>query len=116
MISGKRMISDASLIEADASMDSLIKREDGDPDARALKMYEQRYHDFKEGKKEQKVSNQTHASKTDPDATLVSRKGYYKKLNYKKHYSIDADSRMIVDCHATTGSKHEFVNFKFNAT
>lgn len=107
IISGKRMISDASLVEADASMDSLVKREDGDPDARELKLYEQRYHDFKEGKKERKVSNQTHVSKTDPDATLVSRKGYYKKLNYKTHYSIDADSRMIVDCHATTGSKHE---------
>lgn len=68
------MISDASLIEADASINSVVEREDADPNARALKNYEQRYHDFKEGKKQRKFSNQTHVSKTDPDATLVSKK------------------------------------------
>jgi transposase len=107
IINGKRMMSDASLVEANASMGSLIKREDGDPNAKELKKYERRYHDFNEGKKERKFSNQTHVSKTDPDATFVSRKSHYKKLNYKTHYSIDADSRIIVDCYATTGSKHE---------
>jgi len=107
IISGKRMISDASLVEADAAMDSLVERECSDPVSRELKAYERRYHDFKEGRRERKVSNQTHVSKTDPDSTLVSKGSAYKKLSYKTHYSIDADSRMIVDCHATTGSKHE---------
>ena len=41
------MISDASLVEADAAMDSLVEREDSDPEARKLKAYECRYHDFK---------------------------------------------------------------------
>ena len=91
------MISDASLVE----------RECSDPESRELKAYERRYHDFKEGRRERKVSNQTHVSKTDPDSTLVSKGPAYKKLSYKTHYSIDADSHMIVDCHATTGSKHE---------
>lgn len=107
IIKGQRMISEASLFEANADMDSLVEREKGDPNARELKLYDQRYHDFKEGKKQRKVSNQTHASKTDPDASLVSRKSHYRKLCYKTHYSIDAHSRMITDCHATTGARHE---------
>lgn len=125
LIQGKSMISDASLIEADASIDSLVEREDADPNARALKNYEQRYHNFKEGKKQRKFSNQTHVSKTDPDATLVSKKTKYNKLCYKVHYSIDAKSRVITDCFTTTGARHECIvlperigyqleNFKFN--
>ena len=93
--------------EANASMDSLVERTDADPNARELKLYERRYHDFHEGIKQRKVSNQTHVSATDPDATLVSRKGYYRKLCLKTHYTIDADTRIITDCYAATGSKHE---------
>jgi len=107
VIPGKRLIVDASLVDADASLDSMVPREEADPDARALKAYEQRCHDFKEGKKQRKVSNQTHVSRTDPDATLVSRTSSYRKLSYKAHVSIDAKHRFIVDCHATTGSRHE---------
>ena len=108
IISGKRIISDARLVEADAAMDSLVEREDSDPEARQLKAYECRYHDFKEGKRERKISNQTHVSKTDPDSTLVSKGSTYKKLSYKTHYWIAADSSMIVDCYATTDSRYEY--------
>jgi transposase len=106
MIKGQRMISDANLFEANAGMNSLIKREDSGPNAKKiLKRYAQRYHDFKEGRKPRKVSNQTHVSKTDPQASLVSRKRVYRKLCYKTHYSIDAPSRIITDCHSTTGAR-----------
>lgn len=107
VVKGKSMMSDASLVEANASLDSLVQREDGDPNARALKMYERQYHDFKEGKKQRTVSNQTHVSRTDPDATMVSRQGYHRKLTHKVHYSMDAKSRIITDCYVTTGAKHE---------
>ena len=107
IIKGKQLITDASLIEADASIDSMVERDDADPDARALKNYQQRYHDFREGKKQRRLSNQTHVSHSDPDATLVSRKGSYRKMAYKVHYTIDGDSRIITDCHGTTGSTHE---------
>ncbi|MEW8410633.1 MAG: transposase [Candidatus Thiodiazotropha sp.] len=46
-------------------------------------------------------------SHSDPEATLVSRKGTYRKMAYKVHYTIDGDSRIITDRHGTTGSKHE---------
>ncbi len=106
-IRGRRIIADASLVEADAAIDSLVERDDADPNARALKHYEHRYHDFKVGKRRRKLANQTHVSASDPDATLVSRPGAHKKLSYKAHFSADADSRMITDCHATTGARHE---------
>lgn len=69
-----------------------------------LKNYDSRYHDFREGKKERKFSNQTHLSVTDSDVT-ISRKNSYKKLRYKTHYSIDADSQVIINCYATIDSK-----------
>lgn len=106
-IRGRRILVDASLVEADASMDSLVEREDGDPNARELKSYERRYHDYKKGKRLRKLANQTHVSATDPDATLVSRPGVHKKLCYKVHLSADAQSRLVTDCHATTGARHE---------
>ncbi len=80
LIIGKRVISDASMVEANASMDSLVLRDKSDPDLGPLKNYQNRYHDFKEGKKCRKVSNQTHVSCTDPDATMVSHKNLNEKL------------------------------------
>ena len=47
LVKGKRIIADATLIEADASLDSMVKREEGDVGFRELKTYERRYHDFK---------------------------------------------------------------------
>lgn len=107
LVPGKRVIVDATLVEADASLDSMVGRKDGDPEARELKNYEKRYHDFREGDKKRKMSNQTHVSTTDPDATMVSRKGSYMKLSYKAHYSVDAKNRIVMDCHVTTGARHE---------
>lgn len=106
-IRGCRVVADASLVHADASVDSMVERDEGDPNARALKHYEHRYHDFKQGTRTRKLANQTHVSASDPDATLVSRPGVYKKLCYKVHVCADADSRLITDCHATTGARHE---------
>ena len=57
--------------------------------------------------KREPVSNRTHVSKVDSDATLVNRPGYPRKLYHKVHYCIDAKSRVITDCHVTTGACHE---------
>ena len=105
-IRGGRIVADASLVEADAAVDSLVERDDTDPDARTLKNYERNYHDFRAGQRRRKYANQTHVSSSDRDASLVSRRDGYKKRCYKAHFSADADSRMITDCHATTGARH----------
>ena len=57
--------------------------------------------------KRERVSNRTHVSKVDCDATLVNRAGYPMGLYHKVHYCIDASSRVITDCHVTTGAHHE---------
>ena len=106
-IHGRRIVADASLVQADASVDSMVEREDADPSARELKNYEHRYHDFRAGKRVRKIANQTHVSASDRDATLVSRPGVHRKLCYKVHFSADAESRMVTDCYATTGARHE---------
>ncbi|MEW8022591.1 MAG: transposase [Candidatus Thiodiazotropha sp.] len=104
LVSGKKLISDASLIDANASIDSMVERPDGDPDAKALKNYQQRYHDFREGKKQRRVSNQTHISHSDPEATLVSRKGMYRKMAYKVHTRLTETAESLLTATALLAS------------
>ena len=57
--------------------------------------------------KRERISNRTHVSPVDRDATLVNRAGYPMGLYQKVHYCIDVSSRVITDCHVTTGADHE---------
>lgn len=57
-----------------------------------------------EGKK---ISNKTHVSVSDPEASLSGKAFEAKSLAYKTHHAIDASSRVIVDCHVTTGAASE---------
>lgn len=91
-VSGKRIMMDSSLVEANASINSLKERDDPEP---------YKY------KKNPTYTNQTHKSTSDPQSTLVGRIGYRKGLFYKSHYTIDTQRRFITDCYVTTGSLHE---------
>lgn len=91
-IEGKQIITDASLIKADASRDSFVERPEEEkeiPDSGYV------------GK------NKTHVSRTDPESSLVMRSSKPPGLYYKVHTSIDSPSRMITDCHVTPGATHE---------
>ena len=57
--------------------------------------------------RQRKLSNQTHRSRTDPDATLAQKQGTPRQLKYKVHQTIDADSRVILDTEVTTGARHD---------
>jgi transposase len=100
-----RVMTDATLIPADAALDSLVHN---DP--------EQAHEEAEsplgrtrgvEPPATRKISNQTHTSRTDPDATLAQKRGTPRHLKYKVHQSIDADSRVILDTHVTTGARHD---------
>jgi len=100
-----RVITDATLIAADAALDSLVHNdpEQAQQEAEAL-----------EGRTKsidppatRKISNQTHTSRTDPDATLAQKRGTPRQLKYKVHATIDADSRVILDTEVTTGARHD---------
>ena len=59
------------------------------------------------GSAQPKVSNGTHHSRTDPDATLARKDRTPLQLKYKVHQTIDAESRVILDTHVTTGAVHD---------
>ena len=100
-----RVMTDATLIAADASLNSLIHN---DPDkAQQEAEAGQRCKGLMDSSSKRNVSNQTHRSRTDEDATLAQKRGTPRQLKYKVHQSIDADSRVILDTEVTTGAQHD---------
>ncbi len=99
------VMTDATLIAADAALDSLVHNEPQQAlqEAEALKGRTRSI----EPPATRKISNQTHTSHTDPDATLAQKPGTPRQLKYKVHQSIDANSRVILDTHVTTGARHD---------
>jgi transposase len=100
-----RVMTDATLIAANAALNSLIHN---DPEeARKEAVTQRQDRGMKDFSSARHVSNQTHTSRTDPDATLAQKKGTPQQLKYKVHQSIDADSRVILDTEVTTGAMHD---------
>lgn len=100
-----RVMTDATLIAADASLNSLIHN---DPEqAQKEAVSQQRRRGLIDPSASRRVTNKTHRSRTDPDATLAEKRGAAQQLKYKVHQSIDADSRVILDTEVTTGARHD---------
>ncbi len=98
-------MTDATLIAADAALNSLIHN---DPEeARKEEATQRRDRGMKNSSSARRVTNQTHTSRTDPDATLAQKEGTPRQLKYKVHQSIDASSRVILDTEVTTGARHD---------
>jgi len=102
LVAGKRVIADGTLIDANASLYSLVKigeeTKKENSDAKHRKVRDIR---------KEKISNQTHKSATDPDAALAGKLGNKMLVRYKDHRIIDADSRVILDTHVTSGAVME---------
>ncbi len=100
-----RVMTDATLIAANASTESMVLN---DPE-----QLQQKKESPPPGKDppdipaKPKVSNGTHHSRTDPDATLARKNRTPLQLKYKIHQTIDAGSRVILDTHVTTGAVHD---------
>ena len=109
LVEGKRIITDASLVEANALAQKLERPEQ--PAASVAVQDEKQQSKAAVSQtavvKSAPVSNRTHVSPVDCDATLVNRPGYPRKLYHKVHYCVDASSRVITDCYVTTGACHE---------
>ncbi len=99
------VMADATLIAADAALDSLVHEdpEQALQEAEALRGRTQAV----DPPASRIISNKTHTSHTDPDATLAQKRGTPRQLKYKVHQTIDADSRVILDAHVTTGTRHD---------
>jgi len=99
------VMTDATLIAADASLNSLIHKDS--EEARKEEATQQHARGMKDSLSARQVSNQTHVSRTDPGATLAQKKGTPRQLKYKVHQSINVDSRVILDTEATNGARHD---------
>ena len=100
-----RVMTDATLMAADASLNSLVHSDPGEAQKEATAQRQRR--GTIDGQAQRKLSNQTHCSQTDPDATLAQKQGTPRQLKYKVHETIDGDSRVILDTEVTTGARHD---------
>lgn len=88
---------DASLIPANAALNSLVPKDASEEAIRNRG-------NVIRGKK---FKNETHVSCSDPDARISGKTGVPKGLYYKVHNAIDAKSRVILDPHVTAGNVHD---------
>ncbi len=106
LVDGEKIFVDASLVEADASKNSVKKLDDIKLDEQyqeLIKRLDERAEDGVEGCGK---INQEHISSTDPDATITSQSGV-RQLSYKVHRSVDDRKEIITSCSVTTGAVNE---------
>ena len=69
LVKGERIITDGTLIEANASIDSMVSRDHTECDKTEYRK------DVTAPLPSRKISNKTHISKTDPDSSLAKKEG-----------------------------------------
>lgn len=110
LVDGSKLFMDSSLIEANASNNSIVDRE-------SLERYVRKgYHEFeqrleKEESEEEEGKgqvNQRHVSMTDPDAAVIRQRGTIKpKPRYKTHRAVDGAHEVITATEVTSGGVNE---------
>jgi hypothetical protein len=103
LVKGERVMTDGTLLQTNASLDSLASknREEMDSEEREISI------PGIKAPQSRKISNKTHVSTTDSDASLAFKNGTPRTLKYKAHITIDANSRVVLDAKITTGATHE---------
>lgn len=112
LVKGKHLTVDATTVQANASLDSLEPiMVSMNPDAYLQKVKEQNPVDGEtvEGgtAKPPKLSNETHRSRTDPDARLFSKPFQKTQLAYSDNVLMDNASRIIMDVEVTEPNLHQ---------
>ena len=100
LIDGTKLFMDASLIDAEASNNSVI-------DTQSLEQYLHKGYEELEKRLEAKEGhkvNSRHISTTDPDASIVRYGGTKSKLRYKTHRAVDPLCEVITAVEVTVGS------------
>lgn len=96
---GHCVMVDSTFIQANASLDSMK------PIDKSIPQKSRPSNSCKNTKWQ--LSNKTHRSVTDPDATLAFKTGAARGLKYKAHVCCDSKSRVITAIHVTTGATHD---------
>jgi len=114
LVKGKHLTADGTLVEADASLDSMqpvvvqmtpgeyLKKLDEENPAGGDKDDPDGGRSDEFRRKGEKISNTTHRSTTDPDARIARKKQFSEtKLRYQVGYIMDNTSRVILDVFAS---------------
>ena len=107
LLKGKTIGVDATDLEANASMKSIVRRDTGDDWREYLrKLYEaetgesdpddEELRRFDKRRKDKKVSNEEWVSETDPDARIGKMKDGRTHLKYKAENAVDLETEIIV--------------------
>jgi transposase len=104
LLSNEHFTVDGTLIEACASFKSFRQKDDSTPPTKGTRNDDVNFHGHK-------LTNETHASTTDPDARLLKKgKGKEAKLCYAGHVFMENRNGLIVDVqltHATGTAERE---------
>jgi len=112
LVKGKHLTVDATTVQAHASLDSLEPIEVSmSPEAYLREVKDQNpvVDEANEGEdtKSPKLSNETHRSRTDPDARLLSKPFQKTQLAYSDNVLMDNANRIIVDVEVTEPNLHQ---------
>jgi transposase len=108
LVDGAKIFLDSSLIQADASNNSIIKLNSLKSQLnRHYQELEARLEELPEDNKGKGQLNRTHLSTTDPDASLVSKGKVRSQLSFKVHRAVDSRSEVITATQVTSGAVNE---------
>ena len=110
LLQGKTVAVDATTLEANAAMKSIVRHDTGEDWQEYIKRLMQEAGAIEEGdepsaeaiarfdkkRKDKKVSNQEWQSKTDPDSRITKMKDGRTHLAYKAEHAIDLDTELIL--------------------
>jgi len=103
LVEGSKMFVDASLIQADASNNSVVDTEKLNSYLnQSFKRLEDRLDEIKAAKKT--PADSRHISTTDPDASVTRQGSGKSKLRYKTHRAVDAKHEVITATKVTPGA------------
>jgi len=108
LIDGSKMFTDASLVQADASNNSVVNQH-------SLKRYlnksyrelENRLEQQPESEPKKGAANRKYISTTDPDASVVRMGPGRSRLRYKIHRAVDEKYEVITATDVSAGEKNE---------
>jgi len=108
LVDGSKIFMDSSLIQADASNNSIIKMNSLKSQLhRHYHELEARLEELPAGCKGSGKLNKTHLSTTDPDASLVSKGKAGSQLSFKVNRAVDEKAEVITATTVTSGAVNE---------
>jgi transposase len=108
LVDGSKIFMDSSLIQADASNNSIINTDSLKSQlSRHYQELEARLEEAPEAYKGDGRLNATRLSTTDPDAAIVSKGKVRSQLSFKAHRAVDEKTEIITATEVTSGAVNE---------